>query len=237
VLLDHQQFLARNLVSGSRLITSVAMSRTTPPKAYEPLVADDATRAVIQRGTPDGKLGPAMLALNERQRLFVTYMVETGSANATRAAAFAGYSAENHNALRVTAHRLAHDEKVLAALHEEASRRMRASAILAVSELTRIAGDPTHKDQVRAIAMVLDRSGLHATSEHKMTVEHTDLDNQAMVKGIVEMCRQIGLDPRAMLGKVDGLVIDAEYQIVAPPARQIEPVRNSGSTAGLEDLL
>ena len=183
------------------------------------IFADNDTRtAVALRGSEN--YGPCMRALTERQRLFVLYLLETGSNNHTRAAAFAGYASENENALRVTAHRLAHDDKVQAAMHEEAQRRMRASAIMATSRLLEIANNPKHKDQLKAIGMVLNRTGLHEHTEHKVTVEH-QMNDAEMVVRIRELCREMDLDPVKLLG---AKVMDAEFEVV-------------GSTAGLEDVI
>jgi len=215
------------------------MSKTAPTL---PTVADDAVRTAIGRGNTEAQWGPCMRALTERQQAFVVYLLETGSANYTRAAAFAGYSCENYDSLRVTAHRLAHDAKVQAAMREESERRLRGAAILATSRLIEIANSPGHKDQVRALGMILDRVGLPATSEQTINVKHETVSDQEMVSKIVALCQEMKLDPRQMLGKVDGLVIDAEYQVINPPVpvRQIEAERSgdaAGTTAGLEDLL
>ena len=60
----------------------------------------------------DGRLGPAMLALNERQRKFVHALMMQARKSNSRAARMAGYSATSSLLLRVTGHRLAHDPKV-----------------------------------------------------------------------------------------------------------------------------
>ena len=186
-----------------------------------------ATRtAVVMRG--EANFGPAMSALTEKQRLFVLYLLESGSDNHTRAAAFAGYASESENSLRVTAHRLAHDAKVQAAMHEEAQRRMRASAIMASSRLIEIANNPMHKDQLRAIGMLLNRVGLHEASEHKVTVEHTMSDSEMRAR-IVTLCNEMGIDPAKMLGHDAPKAIEADYVEVTDPVE--------GSTAGLEDVL
>ena len=152
-------------------------------------------------------------------------MLDLGSVDHTRCAAAAGYSAgpEGSSALRVTAHRLAHDEKIQAAIQEEARRRMKAGSIMAASVLLNIAGNPAHKDQLKAATQLLDRSGLHALSEHKVTVENTPADEKAMVARITELAKKLDIDPKKLLGE-RGIVVDAEYEIV-----------ESGD--GLEDLL
>jgi hypothetical protein len=53
--------------------------------------------------------------------------------------------------------RLAHDERVLAAIREEDEKRIRSSAPRAISALSRLVESPNHKDHARGIAMILDR--------------------------------------------------------------------------------
>ena len=71
----------------------------------------------------------------------------------------------------VIASRLAHDEKILAAIHEEDQKRIRASAPRAIQALHNLIEDPTAKDHARGIAMVLDR--VHPVeTQHTVKVEH-----------------------------------------------------------------
>lgn len=188
-------------------------------------------RDPIVHAPPEATLGPAMLALNDRQRNFVVALLETGSANHTEAAAMAGYSGDRAT-LQVTGHRLAHDDRVLEAIREEAHRRMRSSAILASSALVEIIsnreGEET-KDRLKAIDMLLNRVGLHGTTEHKTTVTHT-MDEKQMVARIKALAEGLGLDAKKLLGSA-GVVIDAEFREV--PA---EETSGDGSE-GLEDLL
>lgn len=161
-----------------------------------------------------GRMGPKMQALNPRQRAFVQAMLDLGMVNHTRCAMLAGYSTENPDGLRVTAHRLAHDERVQAAIHEEAGRRLRSGAIMAVSVLQNIAETPGHKDQLKAALAVLDRSGLHAVSESRQTHEVV-FDEKNAIQRVLELCKQTGQDPRVLLGAYN-IVLDAEYTEIAP---------------------
>src|SRR5690349_3017404 len=97
-----------------------------------------------------GRLGPKMKALNDRQQAFVVALLTQGTRNYAAAARTAGYQGEESGALRVSAHRLAHDERILAALREETERRMQASIGMAAEVLLSIAEDPTHKDRLKA---------------------------------------------------------------------------------------
>lgn len=165
--------------------------------------------------------GPAMKALNHRQQLFVIAVLELGSTNYTRAAMMAGYEQKTPEGMRVTAHRLAHTEKVILALNEEAKRRLMASAPMAISELVKIAElENDKKYKLKAIELILNRTGYHATTEHKVAVEHTYTDQQTVGR-IFTLAKTLGMDPKKLLGsagvKTDdkGQIIDAEFAEVA----------------------
>jgi hypothetical protein len=70
-------------------------------------------------------LGPAMWSLNKRQRKFVEELLNAGDNNCTAAARRAGYSDLPGSAsIRVLAHRLSNDLRILAAIEEERERRV-----------------------------------------------------------------------------------------------------------------
>ncbi len=181
-------------------------------------------KAIVPR-RETGAPGPALALLTHRQQTFVRAMLETGGQDHTRAARMAGYTG-NDNCMRVTAHRLAHDTKVLAALKEEADKRIRSGALLGASVLIEIAGDTMHKDRFRAATELLNRAGLQVVTEHKVTVTNSG-DEKAMIERIASMASQLGLDSKKLLGGF----VEAEFtEVAALPA----PV---DGTEGLEDLL
>lgn len=157
-------------------------------------------------------LGSAMLALTERQRKFVLYLLETGSDNASAAARAAGYGG-NDSSIRVTGWRIAHNPKVQAAIREEGLRRMGASVLAVTSHLVDIAtGRETRAtvgERLKAMSMVLNRVGLHEMSEHKVSVEHT-VDDASMIKRITHLATKLGIDPQKLLGQVTPIEIPAE---------------------------
>lgn len=167
--------------------------------------------------TPDAKLGPAMKNLNDRQRAFVIAMIEMGGINYTRAAEAAGYGNGNVESACTQGNRLAHDETVIAAIHEEAQRRLRSGAIMAVQTLLEIANDRTaeHRDRLKATEMILNRSGLHAVTEHNVKVEHRDATDEGMIERIKLLAQKQGLDPIKLLGSA-GIVVEAEFKEVLP---------------------
>jgi phage terminase small subunit len=120
--------------------------------------------------------GPKMLSLpSDKHRMFVLalYQIKPGYGAHVKAAKMAGFGTETSSAKSwsVIASRLAHDEKILEAIHEEDQKRIRASAPRAIRALSNLIEDPLAKDHARGIAMVLDRVHPLETIQ-KVTVEH-----------------------------------------------------------------
>lgn len=177
--------------------------------------------AIVPRaGT--GEPGPALAELTPKQQGWVRHMVETGGTNGLQCAMAAGFTG-NKKTLAVTAWRLSRDLKVLAALKEEADRRIRSGALLGASVLIEIAGDTMHRNRFHAAKELLDRAGLQVVTEHKVTV-HNSSDEKAMIDRIAGMAAQLGLDPKKLIGGY----IEAEFTEVAAPVED---------TTGLEDIL
>jgi phage terminase small subunit len=101
------------------------------------------------------------------------YQIKPGYGANVKAAKMAGFGTETSSAKSwsVIGSRLAHDEKILAAIREEDEKRIRASAPRAILALQNLVEDPTAKDHARGIAMVLDRVHPMQT-QHTVRVEH-----------------------------------------------------------------
>lgn len=157
-------------------------------------------------------LGPAMRALSPMMRQFVLALIQTGCSNA-KAAELAGYQG-GPNTWKAMGWKLAHDARVQAALHEEALKLIRSTAVMAIGVITGIAQDPQvdPKARLKAATELLNRSGLHPTTEHKLTVERVR-DDASLVAEIKVMARELGLDPVSLLGAA---AIDAEFEVVTP---------------------
>lgn len=181
----------------------------------------------------NARLGPAMQALNPRQREFVGHMLDLGSdiGAQSRAAVLAGYSTESANSLRVTAHRLAHDKKVLAAIKEEAERRMQSGAIMAASVIMEIAATPNHKDQLKAAERLLGQSGLAVATRHEIDIKD-ERGTQDLLARAAVLAKSLGMDPIKLLGRF-------QEQLPAPIDAEFEEVSEEcvHSSDGLEDLL
>jgi|CXWL01.1.fsa_nt_gi hypothetical protein len=172
---------------------------------------------LILKTPDDADLGPAMTALTEKQRRFVYALLHMGTANHTEAARAAGYECSTDNSMRVMAHTVAHNHRVQAAMLEESQRRMTAASTMAVSELVRIAHmSPDDKTKLKAIEMILNRTGLHAKSEHKVVVDD-QRDDAAVAKRIALLAAELGLDPKKLLGSVGAPAVDATFEEVEKP--------------------
>ena len=154
-----------------------------------------------------GRLGPKMKALNERQQAFVLNLLTQGSRNYSQAYRKAYPDAKGEDGIRASAHRLAHDEKILAALKEETERRIQASVAVAAEVLLSIAEDPTHKDRLKAATSILNRGGLHESIEHKVTHD-VSTDAKSLLARFSVLAGVLGVDPVTLLGR-QGLALPA----------------------------
>lgn len=194
----------------------------------------------------DADLGPAMRELNPSQRAFVFAVVECGG-DYTRAAAAAGYGNQAKsrdtylNTIRTSGSRLGRDQKVIAALREEAERRLQASALMAVEQLRAMAMDPMSKHQYKAAVALLDRLGMAPIDRKEITVKHRMTDEQLRA-GIKEFAEKMGLDPRKLIGAHEEIdipeeIVDAEFTPISGPPPLGEPGTVVTGYEGLEDLL
>lgn len=172
-----------------------------------------------------------MLALNEKQRRFVINVLELGGSvrkyeDCVIRAGFEG----NANYIRQIAFRLVHDQRVQDAFIEESKRRLKAGAVMAVSRLLEIAEEDgvSTKDRLRALEMILNRTGFPTQTEQKVIVEHTMSDSELRAR-ITNLSKELGLPIEKLLPPP---AVDAEFVEITDPWNDEEH-----STAGLEDLL
>lgn len=166
---------------------------------------------------------------NDRMRRFVIAMLESPTSNYTACAYRAGYTGGDE-VMRQTGCRLAHDERILAAIQEEARGRMASGAIYAVSRLLELIADPkvSAANQLRGIEMLLNRVGLHAKIETTQNINHNILTDDSMIKRIAALAGQLGLNPTALLGSA-GVVLDN--------GPQPNPLRQIAAADDLSDIL
>lgn len=158
------------------------LSINTPAKRVSAALPDDAN-----------ELGPAMQALNIRQRAFVDALFVLGSGGTyTKAAEMAGYEG-NGNALATQGHRLAHSEKIQAAIREEANRRTVANIPVMTAKLQSIALNDDHRKQYDAVVHSLGLAGVSPKIQHEV-VHKTDRGSLLQeIAGAVELLKQIGV--------------------------------------------
>ena len=143
------------------------------------------------------QMGPAMRALrNDRQRLFVIILVQTGCSTAD-AAKHAGYSASSQNVLASKGWQLAHDERIQAALREEGLKALRASSVAGITILSEIARNPNEaaRDRISAVKEIMSRGGFGAVSEHTLNVVHRS--EQEVDAELMAVAKELGMSDEA----------------------------------------
>jgi phage terminase small subunit len=159
--------------------------------------------------------GPAMQALNERQRAFVMALIEFPGIKHAAAARKAGYQ-NSPGGMRVHGHYLAHSPAVQDAIREEASKRLNASSLTAAGVLMSLLIDEKveAKDRIRAAGMLLDRSGFGAAQTINVNKTVTRrMDVSAAAQKIAEFRRRFPEQFAKLIG-VDDKVIEGEFSEV-----------------------
>lgn len=185
------------------------------------------------------ELGPAMRALNERQRRFVIAFFVTGRRE--KAAHIAGYAGEpDSNLIGVSAYSVWHQPKVQAAIKEFGEQSIMAGLVpmaTAVLEDAMKKGDI--KEQTKAALAIMDRTGFHAKSEQ--IIRQPDRTRLEEIREIVRLCHAQGLDPRKLIGGALDFV-DVDFETIDKAEGVKKPIQlklsaEETSTEGLEDLL
>lgn len=160
-------------------------------------------------------LGPAMRALNASQRRFAIAAAQYPLAKDWQIAKAAGYSDKSHGALRVAAHRLFHDEKVLAAIKECADKDIRGTAIMGVAIAKKIARMDGHRDQLKAALALIGLAGFTVDQNININQNVTDNSGKALMERIRALAQKHGLDENRLLGvRAPDKVVDAEFSEV-----------------------
>jgi phage terminase small subunit len=156
-----------------------------------------------------------MRALNVSQRRFALAAVQFPLAKDYQIARAAGYSDFSHGALRVTAHRLFHDEKILEAIKELADKELRSSALLGIATMKKIARLDGHKDQLKAATAILDRAGFgveQTINVNKTVTRKVDVSEAAL--RIAEFRLKFPEQFAKLLGVPEPAVVDGEFSEV-----------------------
>lgn len=151
-----------------------------------------------------------MLALNPAQRRFAIAAVMYPLAKDWQIAKAAGYSDRSHGALRVTAHRLFHDEGVLAAIRECADKEVRSGAMLGIATIKKIVRNDGHRDQFKAAALLAGLNRFTVDQTINVNQHVTDNSGKAIMERIRRAAAVLGVDPATLLGLVPMKVINGE---------------------------
>ena len=169
---------------------------------------------VTDEAVAEFELGPAMSQLSEKTQKFVMSMVESGGIHYAASAIAAGFCADSdRGSARSLGWTMAHDEKVQNAIREVGLKMLNAGSVMAVKNLLDIAANgPETKDRLKAIEMILNRTGLHATTEHKVNVTHASKTTDQTIKEISQIAKTLGIDPVKLLGSA---VVEGTFEEVA----------------------
>jgi hypothetical protein len=164
-------------------------------------------RVVTRRKEDWGQLSETMKALpNDRWRAFVgCLLLEPPTHGAqTRAARRAGFGTARTRPVYMAniASRLMRDERIVAAIAEEARKLLRGGAPDAVKALLNLVRNPEARDHARGIAMVLARTDPEIT-RHDLQVTHRVLDPDQEALEELRALRQLDT-PRAKLLELFG---------------------------------
>jgi phage terminase small subunit len=168
------------------------------------------------------QFGPRMLALNERQRRFVVALFDEdapreGHGLWSWAAEQAGYSNSNPNVLKAHGWRIAHDEKVVAAINEYSRLHIRTLSPEAVKALKDLLKNPRHRDHMRAIDAIVSRID-PLESRLAVTVEDNRPPSPEITQKVLDKIEQ--LMRQARLVSKPAPTIDGECRDVTPGAAQ-----------------
>jgi hypothetical protein len=151
-----------------------------------------------------------MRALSAKQRAFVEfYLLErparTGViSNQAAAARRAGYGSPTSTSVSMShiGWRLLQDERVQAAVAEEARKMLRGAAPDAVKALLEVVRNPEHKDHVRGIDMMLRRTDPEIVRTD-MNITHRIIDPEQEELEELRALRELGT-PRAKMLEIFG---------------------------------
>lgn len=149
-----------------------------------------------------GNWGAAMQLLpNEAWRLFVySYVRQKPRRGALVAAARAAGFCKNStpaNAAKL-AWKMAHDERVIAAISEESRKILRVAFPEGANALLNLVRDPEHKDHGRAIALLLERT-MPAETRHHVEILHKTVDPDIEALEELRALRAIGATREKMV--------------------------------------
>ncbi|MCA1474768.1 hypothetical protein [Bradyrhizobium sp. NBAIM08] len=157
---------------------------------------------------PDwGQLGPAMRALpNDQWRAFCHELItgKPGHGRYARAARAAGFGKDSTttNVAKI-AWKIAHDDRMIAAIAEESRKYLRGSHPEAVAALLAMIRDSKHRDHGRAVLSLLDRVD-PVVSKQTVDITHRIVDPDAEALEELRALRQLGVSREKMIETFGG---------------------------------
>ena len=184
-----------------------------------------------KRREPQPEDGESLAALpSDKWRSFCFHYLMQAPRHgaATSAARAAGFGTPTTRPIVMAryAHRLLQDPRIQRALMDESKKMLRAHAPEAVNALLAIVRDVRHKDHVRGVQMLLDRTDsveLHSTVHHQVEVNHTD---EALRE--LAFLKKHGVDRAALeamfgysgLSRYEALLAEQERKQIADGSRE-----------------
>lgn len=144
-------------------------------------------------------------------------LMEQSKRNQFAAYKAAGYKVEgNEGGARENAYKMAHDPRVLEALHEEALKTLKTLVPMSLQAIERIIGsdDAKNSDVLTGAKMVFDRAGLHGVAETR--VVHELADDTEMLAEIRMLAARNGVPLASLLGGRLSKQIEGEFVDVTP---------------------
>lgn len=171
--------------------------------------------AITDPAAEEQSFGPAMLALDPRQRAFViATFVQPG--NATAAARAAGYERQSASAVRVQGHRLMNNPKIGAAILELGRTILQTATPQMVKSLMTLALTSSNEEiRRKASVNLLDRAGMTAVINVNHQHSHTLSYDEKLLE-LERLARLVGLDPaRALEGlpAPEPVTTDAVFEV------------------------
>jgi hypothetical protein len=139
--------------------------------------------ARCRRGAIHGQAGP-----NSRRRKH------------RRVSGGAGFGDTTPGSMKVTAHRVFHDPRMLAALDELGREFLRGGVPDALGVVYEIMGDERHKDRLKAAQVIINYAHPVQTAHH-VTVEH--VDDRRMVDFALKLAAEMGVEAGKLVGGID----------------------------------
>jgi phage terminase small subunit len=150
--------------------------------------------------------GPAMAALNPKQKMFVRALFEAprkfgSQAFAARAAGY-GTPTSTPQVINAISSRLCSSPPIQEAIQEESRKYVTTMGPVAVRALKHLLHTPDHRDHGRALGITMDRIA-PAMSTHHVNVTHHVVDHTAEAVAQLRMLKNLDV-PRSKLEEVFG---------------------------------